>query len=284
VNALNREVSSDGTWLLEALRVFASAGTRYIYLKNLERYLKISFGEAIQLADRLVQLGYLQSMPEKFGPVFCLSEVGRQFARENGIPVREIDEPSARDYEQNLLKEKLQAAEVRADQDAMLSLYNRGRFDRDLDEALSCATASGLPCALVLLDLDHFKSVNDTHGHPVGDEVLQAAAQLLRQVVGERGRCYRYGGEELVILLPNFALGEALALAERLRAELERQTISSAHLQVTASFGVAEFPSHAGTPKELLGQADAAVYLAKSEGRNRVRACALPLPRATPSP
>ncbi len=154
--------------------------------------------------------------------------------------------------------------------DDRLPLARRGAFDRDLVAMVEASGRSEEPLSLTMIDLDHFKSVNDEHGHPVGDEVLLAVSELVIKRVGRKGKAYRYGGEELALLLPNYSVEEAFGLAERLRKDIEEATISSKALRITASFGVACFPEHASDPKAMLEKADHALYEAKNQGRNCV--------------
>jgi len=156
------------------------------------------------------------------------------------------------------------------EQDDRLPLLRRKVFDSDLVKFVAESQAEH-PLALVMLDLDKFKAVNDTHGHPVGDELLLEVARCTNGVVGAKGRTYRYGGEEVAVLLLNYSAEEALALAERLRRTLEEGTWTSKKLKVTASFGVAVAPAPASNAPELLRLADAALYQAKQVGRNYVR-------------
>ena len=132
-------------------------------------------------------------------------------------------------------------------------------------------------CSLLLADLDRLKSINDTHGHPAGDEVLRVVAQLLREHVGrmrsgERSVLARYGGEELVVLLPGVGLAGALRLAAEIRLAVEQRAIpfQNKSLRVTISIGAASCPRHAMTPADIISAADQSLYRAKSEGRNRV--------------
>lgn len=155
--------------------------------------------------------------------------------------------------------------------DDRLPLRRRGAFDRDLGELLAAMARSGQPLALVMIDLDHFKSVNDRYGHPVGDEVLVAVAERVVARVGSKGRSYRYGGEEFALLLPTYSAEEAGGLAERLRRDVAGAPVGGRKLEVTASLGVASFPEDAGDPAALLEAADGALYAAKEGGRNRVR-------------
>lgn len=172
------------------------------------------------------------------------------------------------------------------DIDELLGLYRRGAFDRDLTKRTALSEQLGEPLALVMVDLDKFKAINDAHGHPAGDEVLQSVATTIKKTVGKKGESYRYGGEELSILLPNYTADEAASLAERIRHQIETSRIGSKSLCVTASFGVAETPTHAKTAAELLKAADSALYESKDLGRNLVRISGesrpvTPMPRVT---
>ncbi len=158
--------------------------------------------------------------------------------------------------------------------DDRLPLWRRRVFDRDLAALLAAAVARQEPLALVMIDLDHFKRVNDTYGHPAGDEVLLSVARAVTRRLGRKGRAYRYGGEELALLLPTYSVEEALGLAERIRKDIAAEVIGTHALRVTASFGAAEYPESA--PAVLLEQADRALYAAKAAGRNCVRGPAPP--------
>ena len=113
--------------------------------------------------------------------------------------------------------------------------------------------------------------MNDTHGHLVGDEVLIECANIVARRCRHKGKVYRFGGEEIAVLLPNFAISEAVALAESIRSEIEISRMSSKKLSLTASIGVATAPVHATEGKQLLKVADEALYAAKHLGRNLVR-------------
>ena len=164
--------------------------------------------------------------------------------------------------------------------DDRLPLYRRATFDRDLTEMLKAAKKNEVSLSLIMMDLDRFKSVNDNHGHPVGDEVLLVAAERAGRRLQGKGKAYRYGGEEFAILLPNYSTEEAVGLAERIRKDIEKTPMSSKKLKITGSFGIActpdlapaNAPANAKDAKALLRCADDALYRAKEEGRNRVRA------------
>lgn len=120
-----------------------------------------------------------------------------------------------------------------------------------------------------MVDADHFKKVNDSYGHTVGDIVLQKMAKLLAVQVGVKGMVARFGGEEFTVLLPNTSAQEARSVAETLREELEKEEMIDG-LYITASFGIATYKIDDSHYEQVLNRADAALYKAKEQGRNRV--------------
>jgi diguanylate cyclase (GGDEF)-like protein len=129
------------------------------------------------------------------------------------------------------------------------------------------------PLAMLMLDIDHFKLVNDRYGHLAGDDVLRELSQRIEGETRSVDSVYRYGGEEIAILLPETHSAEARELAERVRRAIERHPFAVARgqtTQVTISIGVAVFPDHADSPDALVAAADQALYLAKESGRNQV--------------
>ena len=177
------------------------------------------------------------------------------------------------------LRELFRRAE-HAGTDDLTSLPNRRVFKEALMHEIQRAKRYGTPLSLTLFDLDHFKQVNDTHGHPAGDRVLVAATHAVERNLRESDVFARVGGEEFAVLLPNTSEEGALDFAERLRAAL--QAISPLALevdaQITASFGVVEFDrdSDDSTGERLIAAADAALYNAKWLGRNRVFSARVP--------
>ncbi len=161
--------------------------------------------------------------------------------------------------------------------DPLTGLYNRGHFEDRLRQMLAETARFGGESSLVMFDIDHFKQVNDTHGHPAGDAVLKAIARLLEARVRHVDTCARYGGEELALLLPRTDLDGAMELANRLRLAVMDSPVpwGGGHLAVTVSGGVASFPHCARSPETLIAAADAALYRAKEGGRNKVEAAAL---------
>lgn len=157
--------------------------------------------------------------------------------------------------------------------DPLTGLYNRRFFDESLKRELARATRSRSVCSVVMIDLDHFKRVNDTHGHDGGDLVLQAASRVILQRVRASDVACRYGGEELVLMLPDCGADEAMKCAEAIRLSLAGIVIQHQGLTISgisASFGVAQWRGHKEGGQELLQAADRALYAAKKGGRNRV--------------
>jgi diguanylate cyclase (GGDEF)-like protein len=162
----------------------------------------------------------------------------------------------------------------RAIRDALTGAYNRGAFDNTLQEYWSLWQTTGQGFALILLDLDDFKQVNDRFGHSVGDVVLQSVTKLLWEALRQEDGIFRYGGEEFALLLKDITdTNMATIIAERLRAALDRElTINNlVSVKLSASLGVALHPLHgAGSPRALLDAADDAAYQAKRNGKNQV--------------
>ncbi|MGK9066919.1 sensor domain-containing diguanylate cyclase [Stutzerimonas chloritidismutans] len=164
--------------------------------------------------------------------------------------------------------------------DALTQLSNRGHFDLMLDEEIRRAVRTGMSLSVLLLDIDHFKRVNDTHGHLFGDRCLRQVAEVLRQHGQRAGEVVaRYGGEEFAMILPGLAAPEAAPLAERIRDAVERLALSHGETRVTLtiSIGVASLPPRDTSPAQLLDAADAALYRAKHSGRNQVMVAEAPL-------
>src|SRR3954468_7209267 len=158
--------------------------------------------------------------------------------------------------------------------DELTGLFNVRQFRSRLDNEIDRAERFGTPLSLVMLDIDKFKSVNDTYGHQQGDRVLVEVARVLRRLSRDVDLPARYGGEEMAVVLPQTDLRGAEQGAERMRAAIEGMQIQRLDggglLPITASFGVASFPSQAADKTALVAAADAALYRAKRSGRNRV--------------
>nr|WP_106782720.1 sensor domain-containing diguanylate cyclase [Lysinibacillus timonensis] len=149
--------------------------------------------------------------------------------------------------------------------DPLTQLTNR----RTLDTVLQAMTSKGKPYSIILFDLDHFKSVNDTYGHNMGDEVLKFVAAQMKQIAAEQDICCRYGGEEFMMILPEKTEQQAYQTADELQ-HLIRQSKGPLEVPVTFSAGVATYPQDASNVTDLIEKADQALYHAKRTGRNRV--------------
>ena len=155
-----------------------------------------------------------------------------------------------------------------ADADALTGLGNRRLFDERLVQEFGRHHRTGRPLSLVLIDVDHFKQVNDSHGHPVGDEVLRVLGTLIGAECREIDIACRFGGEELVVVVPDAGHAAAVVLAERIRGAVAGH--AALPTPVTVSIGVASAPLHATDAAGLVAAADAALYASKEAGRNRV--------------
>lgn len=173
------------------------------------------------------------------------------------------------------LRKELDAARREASTDPLTGLLNRRAFTTVLANAIARAQSDGGPLALLILDIDHFKSINDTYGHLVGDKVLRFVARLLAQAVKGQDTLCRFGGEEFAILLPDTTLSGALRVGETIRERLEGSHLRLADSgqplgAITASIGVASY--HPGESLDaFIQRADQALYEAKRQGRNRVQ-------------
>jgi diguanylate cyclase (GGDEF)-like protein len=157
--------------------------------------------------------------------------------------------------------------------DELTGLYNRRMFDTILDAEIARAQRYGRPFSILLLDIDYFKRVNDTHGHLAGDQVLKKLAQLLKESVRTENSVCRYGGEEFAVVVPEFEAAPAREMAERLRDLVEHSSFAidkGGAVNITVSVGVATYPQAARSAADLTQAADDALYAAKNGGRNRV--------------
>ncbi|RLC55434.1 MAG: hypothetical protein DRI30_07585, partial [Chloroflexi bacterium] len=163
---------------------------------------------------------------------------------------------------------QLSDARSQAATDPLTGLGNHRAFHKQLQEQVEAARKSGSSLGLILLDIDGFKDVNDTQGHQAGDEVLRRVAKTLEEVTGKQ-HCYRYGGDELAILVPGAERAMATVLARSVRAAVADMPVDGCQ-GVTASVGVAVFPECGPSAKEIVYRADMAMYSAKASGKNRV--------------
>jgi diguanylate cyclase (GGDEF)-like protein len=204
-----------------------------------------------------------------------LGEQGRH--GHSALLMRDVTEQERMEHDLRQITDALRAANADlkrlANTDVLTGLANRRRFLEVLEGEIERAERYDRPLSLVLVDMDHFKQVNDTHGHAGGDQVLRAAAGVLRSVCRDVDLAARVGGEEFAILLPETAAVGAERVAERARAKIEgghHRAPSGAGFRITASAGVATFGLEVASAEALLQSADDALYRAKAGGRNRV--------------
>jgi len=188
---------------------------------------------------------------------------------------REVEQEMKRNSEEaDALRESLERARRDAEIDHLTGLPNRRAFEAVLQREVREAQAEIDNLTVAICDIDHFKAVNDNHGHETGDRVIQAVAQVLARISGERCHVARHGGEEFVLLFRGKTVAEAAAILDEARESLAtrhfvNRTTDQPIGQITFSGGVANVFAHSD-PREALGAADAALYHAKSAGRNRV--------------
>lgn len=170
------------------------------------------------------------------------------------------------------LHEQLDAAKIQLTEDALTGLYNRGTFDQRIASEVEKCHLTPYKFALVMIDLDHFKAVNDNHGHVGGDRVLQACAEAIKAIVmSTDDAAFRYGGEEMAVILSDADMETGRRVAEAIRERIESLEIrtGTAVVRQTASFGVSEGCDEDAVV-DIIERADAALYAAKENGRNKV--------------
>ena len=164
----------------------------------------------------------------------------------------------------------LAIAELRAATDSLTGLPNKRAVGDTLKRMLAQASRSSLPMALLMLDLDHFKNINDRFGHPIGDQALAGVGAALRSTLRDSDFAGRNGGEEFTVILPGTDVSGAVVSAERIRSAIAEIVIPGVDVRVTASVGIAVYPTHGIGTERLERLADSALYVAKRTGRNRV--------------
>jgi diguanylate cyclase (GGDEF)-like protein/PAS domain S-box-containing protein len=169
------------------------------------------------------------------------------------------------------IKRKNCELEILATQDSLTGCLNRRAFFERYDRSWTETRAQGDQLACVMIDIDHFKNVNDTYGHSVGDEVLRRVSSVIRELHRDHALVCRYGGEEFCLVLPYFDLNRAIEEAEKTRAAISAIVMDDpAELKLTASIGVSELRFDPSDPQDLINQADICLYVAKRQGRDQV--------------
>lgn len=171
---------------------------------------------------------------------------------------------------EQVVKKSRKQLSTLAHEDKLTGLFNRQYFDQHAREEFKKAQTGGYPLAILFIDIDHFKKVNDTHGHKVGDDALRTIAQLVRLSCRKSDVVARYGGEEIVVVLPSTTANDAAVLGKDINGIIAMQTPRILSFKVTVSIGVAAFPEHGDSLQHVLERADKGLYAAKRAGRNRV--------------
>lgn len=210
---------------------------------------------------------------DRNGQIVAFQSVGRDITarkRTEQALQQANDELEKRLGEIQALQERLLEQAIH---DVLTGLFNRRYLQEALDREIASAERGHYPIGVMMLDLDHFKKVNDTYGHKGGDLILQAVGNVLRGETRRMDMACRLGGEEFVVVMPGATLEDTLQRAEDLRQKIEalRVAYNGKIMNVTTSIGVSTYPAHGQTMDELLHRADEALYLAKDSGRNEVR-------------
>ena len=249
--------------------------------------------DASQRIERTVSevadcIGAASESAEHFGGVladFADGAPSASFAEKVGVVLDETRQMAAanRKFEERLqfssteieiLRQNLERLEREASLDALTGIANRKRFDQALRETMARANGDGTPLTLLMMDIDHFKSFNDSHGHLVGDQVLKLVARYITEGIRTQDVAARYGGEEFVVILPQTEIDGGLRVAETIRRSVASKKVVNRRTgtslgQVALSVGVALY-RRGESAAELVHRADEALYLAKAGGRNRV--------------
>lgn len=194
---------------------------------------------------------------------------------ERGCPVTFGDQRFLEGIVLDITDRKVMEEELEqlASHDQLTGLYNRRTMDRCLRDELARAIRYDRPLSLIWLDIDHFKLINDRYGHPVGDAVLRQVSDLLWRQLRATDCIARYGGEELIVAMPELPLNDAIEAGERLRSSIEQTPLDGGDgdpINLTVSVGVASYPDHGMTLEQLYRAADNAMYKSKETGRNTV--------------
>ncbi len=301
VSGHNAELSREIQVLTERGQTLDEFDTRAIYARHIDNKPALDEAVAKRLSEGLAQV--LMDMSNSASEAGSASErfgdsldgwVKQLDAAAVSLPLRELlagtremREHMSRlrqrldrsQHEIESLRKEVQQARGEALIDALTGLANRRAFDRSLQQCLSSdevGTPTG-PC-LILSDIDHFKRINDTHGHTLGDEVLRQVAQALKNVAHSHHLAARVGGEEFAVLMPSAGLHEAMMLAEQMREQIAAQDMAGSGVSVgriTISLGVTQLAA-TESAQDFVARADRALYSAKHEGRNRVSVLAAP--------
>ncbi len=242
------------------------------------------------IAGIILSLTFARSITNAIRPLTdCARSVaaGNLTCKAPGSPRGEIGElTQAFNYMVEVLHGNQEQLIERANTDVLTGLYNHRYFQERLQDEVNRAARYGGKVALLMIDIDYFKTFNDDHGHPTGDAALHGLAQVLMQSIRDTDIPVRYGGEEFAVILPETGMREASQTAERIRKSVEECHFADPEhqkLSLTVSIGASEFPTHASDRTGLISTADIALYQAKAKGRNRTETYSADCP-AMPKP
>ncbi len=275
--------------LLVAVAVMAMRNLGWLPTTTLTNY-SMQIGSALEmlllsfaLADRINVMRREKDRATQEALVAKQAMVDALRRSEQELEMRVLERTQALELTNERLRHKEQQLEYMARHDALTGLPNRTLLDDRIARALASAARRGDVCAILLADLDGFKTINDVHGHTVGDQLLAAAALRLKECVRETDTVARYGGDEFVIVLEDLdSESDAADVAEKLVSRMHRAfELDSGPVRINVSVGVACFPRDGRTGEHLLDRADMAMYAAKAAGRDAWRAArSLITPRA----
>jgi diguanylate cyclase (GGDEF)-like protein len=189
-----------------------------------------------------------------------------------------VKEITIREKTELALRESEETLRLQAITDSLTGLYNRMHFNKLLEDEMRKASRYSRPLSVIMLDIDHFKRINDSFGHITGDRVIKMVAVVTKEQTRATDSPARYGGEEFVVLLPETSVESAAVIAERIRRKIEATVLQTEEhtISITASFGVSDFnvktheKHHEIVSSEFIANADQALYMSKNTGRNRV--------------
>ena len=244
----------------ELLQIIAKSASTYpAYGHRLQ-----TFSDALDKADSITDM------------VGLVKEVIQETAQMSQSTEQMVTHLTTMQGEIQDLRQQLANKDTEANTDQLTGLLNRRGMEKSLLHVIQQAKSNGHPLSVILIDIDHFKKINDTHGHLVGDNVLQIVAHTIRDGIKGQDIAVRYGGEEFVVLLPNTPLAGGVALADKIRTLFENQTwrtrtTGQAIGKITISAGVAVYKPNED-PSAIIRRADEALYASKNNGRNQVTA------------
>lgn len=278
-----------------AARIDEAASLLYDVRMLAKRNIEDEFASALSLRDQVMLLmaallvavlviailGCLALMRAVFRPLSVMAHAADRLAKGDFThPVEHTHMPrelqrlaQAFNAMATKIKEDLAQLEALASRDGLTGLFNHRTFYAMLDGELARSRRFAHPLSLLLIDIDHFKRVNDTFGHQAGDAALKTLGELLVRETRAVDRVARYGGEELAVLLPETDANRASSVAERIRGSVQAGAFGNGDgkpIPLTVSVGVASFPAHADDTRSLVAAADTALYAGKQGGRNRV--------------